>query len=204
MRRVAIYTRVSTHEQTTENQYQELTALAERQGWNIVGLYEDQGISGAKGRDQRPEFDRMWKDATKRKFDLIMCWSVDRLGRSLQQLVTFLDEVHALGLDLYLHQQGLDTTTPSGRAMYQMCGVFAEFERSMIQERVKAGLRRARSKGVTLGRPKTSAVTEKKIRLLRSENKGIRKIAKELGVGVSTVQRVIGENQTARDLEAGR
>ncbi len=193
VQRVAIYTRVSTNDQTTENQFLELKSIAERQGWEIVGHYEDQGISGAKGRDKRPEFDRMWKDATRRKFDLIMSWSVDRLGRSLQQLVTFLDEVHSLGLNLYLHQQGLDTTTPSGKAMYQMCGVFAEFERAMIQERVKAGLNRAKAKGTRLGRPKVSSKVETAIRQLRTENKGIRKIARELGIGVSTVQRIVHE-----------
>ena len=118
----------------------------------MVGFYEDAGISGAKGRDKRPGFDRLLKDATARKVDMIAAWSVDRLGRSLQDLVGFLTDLQALGCDLYLHQQALDTSTPSGRAMFQMCGVFAEFERGMIRERVNAGLARARSKGITLGR----------------------------------------------------
>ncbi len=193
MKRVAIYTRVSTTDQTTENQYLELKAIADRQGWKIVGHYQDFGVSGAKGRDQRAEFSRLWKDATKRKIDIIMTWSVDRLGRSLQHLVSFLGDVNALGLNLYIHIQGMDTTTPSGRAMFQMCGVFAEFERSMIQERVKAGLARAKANGRKLGRPKVSKNVENTIRVLRAENKGIRKIARELKVGVSTVTRVINE-----------
>jgi len=192
--RVAIYTRVSTTDQTTENQYLELKAIADRQGWEIVNHYQDHGVSGAKGRDQRLQFDQMWKDATQRKIDIIMTWSVDRLGRSLQHLVSFLGDVNALGLNLYIHQQGMDTTTPSGRAMFQMCGVFAEFERSMIQERVKAGLARARANGKTLGRPRVSIKIENAIRALRAEKKGIRKIARELKVGVSTVTRVINEH----------
>jgi DNA invertase Pin-like site-specific DNA recombinase len=116
-------------------------------GCEIVKVYKDHGISGAKGRDGRPGFDRLCRDAAKRQFDMVMAWSVDRLGRSLQDLVGFLSELHALRIDLFLHQQGLDTTTPAGKAMFQMMGVFAEFERAMIQERVRAGLKRARDEG---------------------------------------------------------
>ena len=124
--------------------FSELEAVAARSGWQVVGVYEDAGISGAKGRDKRPGFDRLLKDATARKVNMIAAWSVDRLGRSLQDLVGFLSELQALGCDLYLHRQALDTSTPSGRAMFQMCGVFAEFERGMIRERVNAGLARGR------------------------------------------------------------
>jgi DNA invertase Pin-like site-specific DNA recombinase len=139
--------------QSPENQIGALCEVAERKGWEIVDQYVDNGISGAKGREKRPEFDRLLKDATRRKFDVLMAWSVDRLGRSLQDLVSFLEEIHANGVDLYLHVQGVDTTTPAGRALFQMLGVFAEFERSIIRERVHAGLARARTKGVRLGRP---------------------------------------------------
>jgi DNA invertase Pin-like site-specific DNA recombinase len=114
---------------------EELPRLLERD----AKVYRDHGISGAKGRDKRPDLDRLCKDAAGRQFDIVMAWSVDRLGRSLQDLVGFLSEIHALKVDLYLHQQGLDTTTPAGKAMFQMMGVFAEFERAMIQERVRAG-----------------------------------------------------------------
>ena len=151
-RRVGIYLRVSTDGQTTENQRRELEAVAERSGWEIVGIYEDAGISGSNGRHKRPGFDRLLNDATARKINMIAAWSVDRLGRSLQDLVGFLNELQALHCHLYLHQQAIDTTTPSGRAMFQMCGVFAEFERSMIVERVNAGLKRAKAQGVRLGR----------------------------------------------------
>ena len=191
--KVAIYVRVSTNEQTTENQVRELKAWADRAGHEIVAIYDDNGVSGAKGREYRVEFDKLLKGAVRREFDLVAAWSVDRLGRSLQDLIGFLQELHGSGVDLYLHQQALDTTTPGGKAMFQMMGVFAEFERSMISERVKSGLARAKSNGKTLGRPKVSAEVEDQIRELRSEGKGILSIAKELGIGTSTVQRVVAQ-----------
>ena len=132
MKRAALYLRVSTIDQTTANQERELREVASRMGCDFVRVYKDHGISGAKGRDGRPEFDRLLRDAAHRKFDMVMAWSVDRLGRSLQDLVHFLSELHALHVDLFLHQQGFDTTTPAGKALFQMMGVFAEFERSMI------------------------------------------------------------------------
>jgi DNA invertase Pin-like site-specific DNA recombinase len=190
-KRIAIYLRVSTDGQNTENQRLELAKIAEQAGWVIVEVYEDQGISGAKGRDQRPAFDNLCKDAARRKFDLIAAWSVDRLGLRLQHLVTFLEELHGLGIDLYLHQQGIDTNMPAGKAMFQMLGVFSEFERAMIRERVNAGLARAKAQGKTLGRPKTATDTEQAIiEALAKGDKGMQKIAKELGVGTSVVQRL--------------
>ncbi len=196
-KQVALYLRVSTGTQTTENQRRELEAVAQRSGWEIVEIYEDAGVSGAKGRDKRPAFDNMLKDATRRKFDMIMAWSVDRLGRSLQHLLSFITDLQAVGCDLYLHQQALDTSTPSGRAMFQMCGVFSEFERAMIQERVNAGLARAKAQGKTLGRPKTDNRVEEQIRARRAEGAGILKIAKELGIGTSVVQRVVNQTVAA-------
>lgn len=199
--RAAIYLRVSTDGQSVENQRRELQAVAERRGWQIVQEYSDHGISGAKDRDQRPAFDRMLKGATRREFDMIAAWSVDRLGRSLQHLVAFLGEVHAAGVDLYLHQQSVDTSTPAGKAMFQMLGVFAEFERSMIVARVNAGLRRARANGTTLGRPRLGATKERSVRAaLARGDKGILKIAAEIGVGSSTVQRIKKEMTTAGHL----
>src|SRR6201981_1978310 len=151
-KRVGIYLRVSTDGQTTQNQRRELEAVAAHSGWQVVDFYEDAGISGSDGRDKRPGFDQLLNDATARKINMVAAWSVDRLGRSLQHLVGFLNELQALNCHLYLHQQAIDTTTPSGRAMFQMCGVFAEFERAMIVERVNSGLARAKAKGVKLGR----------------------------------------------------
>lgn len=190
-KRAAIYARVSTDKQSTENQLVELRAVAKRMGWNVVAEYVDHGISGSKGRDQRPQFDAMLKAVTKREVDVIAAWSVDRLGRSLQHLVSFLDELHGKRVDLYLHQQGIDTTTAGGKALFQMCGVFAEFEKTMIQERVLAGLRRARAAGKTLGRPKVSAIIESRVRALRRAGKGMNAIAKTVGCGVGTVQRIV-------------
>ena|SRR5438094_1312747 len=190
-KRVAIYARVSTDAQTTENQLRELKRIAQHAGWEIDGQFVDHAVSGAKGREQRPEFDRMMKAATRREFDVIAAWSVDRLGRSLQGLVAFLAEIHASKIDLYLHQQGIDTTTPAGKALFQMCGVFAEFERAMIVERVKAGLARARAQGKQLGRPTVSDRRAAKAKELRAAGKGICAIAKQLGMGVGVVQRIV-------------
>jgi DNA invertase Pin-like site-specific DNA recombinase len=192
-KRAAIYIRVSTDGQTVDNQRLELEQAAERAGWEIVGVYDDNGVSGARSREHREAFDRLCKDATRRRFDVVMSWSVDRLGRSLQDLISFLSELHAVGVDLYLHQQGLDTTTPSGKAMFQMLGVFAEFERAMIQERVKAGLDRAKAQGKVLGRPKVNSDTEKAVLAKRAEGTGKRKIARQLRIGVSTVNRILSE-----------
>jgi DNA invertase Pin-like site-specific DNA recombinase len=152
--RVAIYGRVSTNEQTVENQINFLQEIVDRNGWDLVQIYIDKGVSGTKGRDQRPEFDRLCKDMIRRKFNRILVWDISRLGRSLQHLVEFLNDVQSVNCHLYIHQSGLDTSTPSGRMMFQMIGVFSEFERSMISERVKLGLERVKSKGTQLGRPK--------------------------------------------------
>ena len=199
MRRAVLYLRVSTIDQKTANQERELRQVAERMGCEITKVYKDHGISGAKGRDKRPAFDAMCRDASRRQFDVIMAWSVDRLGRSLQDLIAFLGEIHALGVDLFLHQQGLDTTTPAGKAMFQMMGVFAEFERAMIQERVRAGLARARGEGKRLGRPPIAPELEKRIRkaLATPGRPGVRKIAERFGVNPGTVQRI------ARPFEVG-
>jgi DNA invertase Pin-like site-specific DNA recombinase len=193
-RKAVLYLRVSTLDQTTANQERELLQVAARMGCKVIHTYRDHGISGAKGRDKRPAFEAMLKAATKREFDVVMAWSVDRLGRSLQDLCAFLAELHACGRDLYLHSQGLDTTTPSGKAMFQMMGVFAEFERSMIQERVRAGLARAKSEGKRLGRPPlTPALRESIVEALNaraSTGRGVRAIAKAHNVNASTVQRL--------------
>src|SRR5438045_4116234 len=184
MKRAVLYLRVSTLDQTVANQERELREIAGRVGYDVVKVYKDHGISGAKGRDKRPAFDAMCRDAAKRNFDVVMAWSVDRLGRSLQDLVGFLSELHALRIDLFLHQQGLDTTTPAGKAMFQMMGVFAEFERAMIAERVRAGLARARGEGKRLGRPPIAPALEKRIReaLATLGRPGVRVIAKQFGV----------------------
>jgi DNA invertase Pin-like site-specific DNA recombinase len=190
MKRAVLYLRVSTIDQTTANQERELREVAGRIGCEIVHVYKDHGISGAKGRDKRPAFNALIRDANQRKFDMVMAWSVDRLGRSLQDLVAFLSELHALHIDLFLHQQGLDTTTPAGKAMFQMMGVFAEFERAMIQERVRAGLRRAKGEGKQLGRPRIAADLERRIIAALKAGETIRGTAEKFNVNPSTVQRI--------------
>jgi DNA invertase Pin-like site-specific DNA recombinase len=190
-KRIALYLRVSTSDQTVENQRRELEAVADRHGWQIVATFKDEGVSGTKGRAQRPGFDQLCQGVSRREFDQVAAWSVDRLGRSLPDLVTFLGELHAKGVDLYLHQQGLDTSTPAGKAMFQMMGVFAEFERAMIVERVNAGLARARAQGTRLGRPSNlSPAKERRIRQLLSKEVGVVKIGRAVGVGTGTVQRI--------------
>jgi DNA invertase Pin-like site-specific DNA recombinase len=179
MKRVAIYIRVSTSKQDTDNQRRELEAVAERSGWKVV-----------KGRDQRPGLDAMMKAVNAKEFDMVASWSVDRLGRSLTDLLSILQSLHEKGVGLFLHQQGLDTSTTAGKAMFQMLGVFAEFERGIIRERVNAGLARARANGTKLGRPRIKPSVEKRILELRAEGDGILKIGRILGVGTSVVQRV--------------
>ena len=190
--RVAIYTRVSTGAQTTENQLRELRAVAERLGHQVVAEYADNGISGAKGRDQRPGLNSLLEGVTRRDFDKVMAWSVDRLGRSLPHLLAFMAELKAKGVDLYLHQQSLDTSTPAGKAMFQMLGVFSEFEREIIRERVLSGLSRAKAQGKKLGRPRRDEAKRlAAILKLRKQGDGMIKIARKLGIGVSVVQRVV-------------
>jgi len=193
-KRVGVYLRVSTGEQTVDNQREALTAVCQARGWRIVEEFVDNGVSGAKGRDKRPGFDRLLKAATRRKIDVVAAWSVDRLGRSLQDLVGFLSELNTVGCDLYLERQAVDTTTPAGRALFQMLGVFAEFERSIIQERINAGIARARAKGTKSGKPiGRPRVTPRKAQAIRAElakGTGIVKTARLCRAGVGVVQRI--------------
>ena len=191
MKRVAIYLRVSTSKQDTDNQRRELEAVAARSGWHVERVYEDAGISGAKGRDKRPGLDAMLKAVNAKEFDMVAAWSVDRLGRSLTDLLGILQGIHDKGVDLFLHQQGLDTSTTAGKAMFQMLGVFAEFERGIIRERVNAGLARAKAKGTKLGRRPVKPSVEARIRELKATGMGILKIGRTIGIGTSVVQRVI-------------
>ena len=193
-RRAAVYVRVSTGSQTVENQLRELRGVAARHEWQIVAEFSDKGISGAKGREQRPGLDKLLQAVARREVDMVLASSVDRLGRSLQDLLSFLGELHAKGV-----QQGLDTSTPAGKALFQMMGVFAEFERAIIRERVRSGLERAKSQGKVLGRrrnddPKRLA----SVRRLRKKGVGIGKIARTLGIGASYVQRVVAEMEPMR------
>jgi DNA invertase Pin-like site-specific DNA recombinase len=188
--RAAIYLRVSRDDQTTENQRLVLERVAGHRGWLIVQTYEDQGISGAKGRDQRPAFDQMLKDAVRRRYDILMCWSIDRLGRSVLHVANALAELDGAGVRLYCDREGIDSSTPMGRAMIQMASVFGEQERSMLRSRVLAGLERVRAQGKRLGRPKVSPNVEDAIRSHLRAGNGILKVAALVGCGCGTVQRV--------------
>jgi DNA invertase Pin-like site-specific DNA recombinase len=192
-RRAAIYVRVSTDKQTVENQVRELRQIAERRGWQVVEQYSDAGISGSKGRNDRPGLDQMLKDAQRRHFDVVMAWAIDRIGRSLIDLLGTIQTLEACGVDLYLDQQAIDTTTPAGKLMFQVTGAFAEFERSMIRQRINAGLKRAVEAGRTLGRPRISEALEERIQARLRAGKGINKVAREMGVGTGTVHRLARE-----------
>tara|TARA_B110000503_G_scaffold103979_1_gene155183 strand:- start:93 stop:683 length:591 start_codon:yes stop_codon:yes gene_type:complete len=190
--RCVIYTRVSTDNQTTDNQLIELKRVAELKGYTIVDTFTDEGISGSKGREIRTGFDNLIKGAVKKDFDTILVWSVDRLGRSLQDLVSFLNEIHSVGCDLYIHQSGIDTSTPTGKMMFKFIGIFSEFELGMIKERVISGQQRAKSQGKHIGRPTNlNEGISHSIKYMKEQGVGIRKIAKDLGVGVRTVYKVL-------------
>jgi DNA invertase Pin-like site-specific DNA recombinase len=196
-KRVAFYVRVSTDGQTVENQLGELHAVAGRHGWQVTKIYADKGISGTKGREGRPEFDKLLKAIARREVEMVAAWSVDRLGRSLKDLVSLLSDLQAKGVDLFLYQQGLDTSTPSGRAMFQMLGVFSEFEAAMIRERVRTGVARAKRNGTKsgrpIGRPKILPKKEAAVRAALATGAGILKVARNLGMGTGTVSRIAAE-----------
>jgi DNA invertase Pin-like site-specific DNA recombinase len=192
--RVAIYTRVSTATQTTENQKMELRRVADARGWHIVCEFTDEGFSGSKGRDQRPALDSLLKGATRGEFDMVAIWSVDRLGRSLQHLVETVNELHAVGVNLYLHTQSLDTSTPSGKLMFSVFGSLAEYERAQIRERIRAGIERAKAQGTRMGRPTNVTPSVKTAVIqLRAANHSIRSIGRSLRIGTGSVYRILRE-----------
>ena len=191
--KAVIYSRVSTtNGQTVDNQLKVLREVAEKKGLEIVKEISDEGISGAKGRDEREGFDELIKGAVKKEFDIILVWDVSRLGRSLKHLVSFLDDIHSSNCDLYIHQSGMDTTSASGKMMFQMIALFSEFERSMIRERVIAGQQRAKSEGKHIGRKTNvndAVITA--VYQLRQNNVPIKKIATDLKIGVGTVYKIL-------------
>jgi DNA invertase Pin-like site-specific DNA recombinase len=187
--RVALYARVSTlNNQDPEMQLSELREYAERRGWQIVEEFTDQGVSGCK--ESRPALNRLMADACRRRFDAILVWKIDRFGRSLKHLVNALAELAALGVAFISLRDNLDLSTPSGRLMFQIIGAMAEFERALIQERVRAGLRNARNKGKKLGRPRVT-VDASKIAFLRTQGRSWSEIVAEMGVGKGTAQRAL-------------
>ena len=171
-KRAVIYARVSTTQQNVDNQLLELRHTAQRFGWIVSNELVDDGISGAKGRRDRPAFDRLFQMVQRRDIDVVMAWDVSRLGRSIQDLVGFMKEVQSAGVDLYIHQQAINTATPAGRM-------------ELIRERINAGLNRARAEGKKLGRPSvaSSPTVQASVRLLREKQMPIHKIAKSLKIG---------------------
>lgn len=189
--KVALYTRVSTKEQELDNQIRELEAVAQKEGWEIVATFSDE-ISGYKGRDKRPGYDALCKAVEAGEIDMVAAWSVDRLGRSLENLVQFMSMLHDKEVNMYLHQQRINTSTPAGKALFQMMGVFAEFEREMIRERVKAGIARAKEEGTKFGAPvKWSDEQRQAVRTLKDKGKTAREICRITGMGLGTVGRIL-------------
>jgi DNA invertase Pin-like site-specific DNA recombinase len=186
--RVALYARVSTSNghQDPEMQLRELREYADRRGWQVAGEYIDHGVSGSK--ESRPELNRLMADAHQRRFDAILVWKIDRFGRSLKHLVNALADLGAYGVAFISLRDNLDLSTPSGRLMFQIIGAMAEFERALIQERVKAGLRNAQAKGQRLGRPRR-IVDAVKISTLRASGASWRTISREMGIGIATLYR---------------
>jgi DNA invertase Pin-like site-specific DNA recombinase len=184
--RVAIYARVSTtnHGQDVSLQTREQHQFAEARGWHIFDDYVDRGVSGSK--DSRPELNRLMADARRRKFDIVLVWKLDRFGRSLRHLVNALAEFESLNISFVSLSDNLDLSTASGRLMFNIIGAMAEFERELIRERVKAGMKNARAKGVRIGRPKTKVDASQVVRM-REEGASLREIAARLGVSLGTV-----------------
>ena len=194
MKKVCLYVRVSTQTQTTENQIQALKEVAERSGYEIVKIYSDDGISGSKGREDRPALNQMMKDAVNRQFEMVMCWSIDRLGRSITNLIEIMNELNELKIDMFFSQQSIDTQTSSGRMIFGIFSSLASFEREIIRERVMAGLDRARKNGVKLGRP--SSVNDgvrNAVLILKDKGVGVRETCRKLGIGCATYYSVVNE-----------
>jgi len=203
-KRAALYLRAATDHQSFENQNRELSQIAERRGWTVVEVYSDVGISGAKRREQPPGLAAMLKDASQRKFDVVMAWAIDRLGRSLIDILGTIEHLERAGVDLYLDQQNIDTTGPMGKLVFQVTGAFAEFERSTIRQRVRAGLRTIKAAierhgkftskaGVVrrrLGRPGAEPEKLERARTELAKGVGIAKTAKLTGLGTGTVHKL--------------
>jgi DNA invertase Pin-like site-specific DNA recombinase len=192
VRKVAIYTRVSTLDQTIDNQLIELRDHCSKMGWEITKEYADEGLSGALSRDKRPALNSLIKDAYRKRFDLVVCWDISRIGRSMKNLVLFLSDMKDKGVGICSVRQGFDTSTTMGEMMFQFVGILSSWEREMIRERTIAGLERAKSEGKTLGRKKViNEEMTTKIGKLRSVGYSIRDIASEVGVSRGTVSNVL-------------
>lgn len=187
--KAAIYARVSTKQQSVDSQLHQLKAVAAADGYTDVELFLDEGISGAKGRDKRPGLDNLLKAATRREVDKIYVFSIDRIGRSVTDLISTLEEIQAANVGIYFHKQAIDTSTPSGKLLFNLVAVFSSYEREIIRERVLAGLEKARANGVKLGRKPLAPITAKQIKERRDRGDSVRKIARALDISIATVSR---------------
>jgi|TARA_B100001964_G_C14059719_1_gene520832 DNA invertase Pin-like site-specific DNA recombinase len=195
-KRAVCYLRVSTKEQETLNQRRLLEEVANQRGWEIISIYEDDGISG-DGKKSRKQFNKLLADATQGKFDVVMAWDVSRVSRNLSQLITFLNTMSDTNVSVYLHQQQVDTSVPAGRMLVEICGSMASFELALQKERIRAGLARRKSQGKKLGRPSVyHSGMNKAIKELRDAGMSIKKIAKTLEIGIGTVYRGLDEAYT--------
>jgi len=193
MKRAVLYARVSTsnHGQTTENQLVALREVCHHQGWTIVAELSDE-VSGSKGREDRAGFDTLLKGVTRGSYDVCLAWSVDRLGRSLSHLVEFMNILNSSNVDLFIHQQALNTATPAGRMVFSIFGAIGEFEREIIRSRIHAGLHRARLEGKVLGRPSNvNDAVRASVKVLRGQGWSLHRIAKELHIGVGTTTKIL-------------
>ena len=189
-KKVVIYTRVSTLDQTIDNQLIELRDHCSKMGWEVVKEYADEGLSGTLSREKRPALNSLIKDAYRKRFDSVVCWDISRIGRSMKELILFLSDMKDKGVGICSVRQGFDTSTSMGEIMFQFVGILSSWEREMIRERTLAGLERAKREGKTLGRRKvTNDTMTAKIIELRSANRSIREIASEVGVSTATVHR---------------
>ena len=192
-KRAVIYARVSTTQQNVDNQLLELRQTAKRFGWSVVSELVDDGISGAKGRRNRPAFDRLFQMIQRRGCDVVMAWSIDRIGRSIADLTSFMGEVQATGVDLYIEKQAINTATPSGRMIFGIFAALGEYEREIIRERIHAGLARQkpRARNLVDQALPSSETVQASVRLLREKQMPIHQIAKSLKIGVGTVSKIL-------------
>ena len=190
MKKVSLYLRVSTKHQTVLNQKLELESLAERMGYEIVAEYKDEGISGAKNRNERPALAEMMKDAVRGKFEMILCYDLSRLGRNLEELIRILNELNEQNINLFFFREAINTETSSGKLMFSLFGVLAQWERSLLAERIISGQLRARKQGKKIGRPSTfNEGLMQAVKKLRENGMGIQAISRNLKIGVSSVYR---------------
>jgi DNA invertase Pin-like site-specific DNA recombinase len=192
MKRVAIYSRVSTNDQSVDMQVSDLRQYCEQRGFKIYKEYSDQGISGTK--DHRPGLDQLMSDARKRKFDAVLCWRFDRFARSTKHLITALEEFRHLGIDFISYQENIDTSSPLGKAIFTIVAAIAELERNIIVERIRGGIRRAKEKGKLLGRPKKLNLDVGELLLLKEEGLSFRRIARKVNASPATVYKILSKS----------